>query len=143
MGLWGKLTGDKKQPKTQPPLGGIRCDICSKPSKREDCFILTTKEVVGSGEYWTRQLAKYESTVRHLPSKQAKTDFLMDRVIELALNPSGWLVCTACASVFQFNRSEAKRCATKQIERRGCGPAKTGSFSDQVVPAITAIVERP
>lgn len=79
----------------------LNCDICGAIARHGDGYVLTSSEVSASPHYWENQLPKFASVVAAIDDIQEKANFLVERIAQYALDPTGWLVCELCSTPFQ------------------------------------------
>ncbi len=89
------------------------CDICSKPTKIEDGFALTTKQVVETPAYWADMIDQHS----------LDDTTLLLYIQQQAIQAAGWLVCVDCSDKFEFDHGQARRFAREGIDPQGSGPA--------------------
>ncbi len=117
------------------------CDVCSLPTRRDDGFVLTTREVVTSPAFWRTQFAKYQAVLDVVPTREERAAFLGEQAIPLVLSPSGWLVCSECSRMFAFDEQVARECALSGKERPDAGPSNWKSVDSIVFPIIVEYVD--
>lgn len=120
----------------------MKCDICSSETDRKSGFILTSTEVTSSLRYWQNQLPKFKHAIASIDDPQAKADFIVEKVAQYALDPSGWLVCEPCSQLFEFNRALARESALNGQDRPDVGPGDlemSVSTAKPVIKELTAV----
>ncbi len=60
---------------------------------------------------------------------------------KLAASPTGWLVCSGCVQLFDFDYTKAKECAAKSIKREDADPAEIEAFESVLSSAISDVIE--
>jgi len=117
------------------------CDICCMSTNRNSGFILTTGEVITSQTYWRNQLSKLKSVLTNFNTRDEQISFLEDQAFRLFSSPSGWLVCSNCSQMFEFDYSLAQECATSGKERPDAGPSSLESALPIISPIILELVD--
>jgi|GEM_PF-4876556 len=69
------------------------CDVCSKPMNRGDGYVLTTRQVVSSVEYWV----KASNTWKTMAPAQLDFEMILKRQ---CFQSTGWTVCDVCTGDF-------------------------------------------
>ena len=96
------------------------CDVCSMAMDFADGYALTTTEVITNENYWQFMLDNHTFS---------DDQILLMYIQQQAMQRSGWLVCKSCSYMFTFNRAKSKKCAMKQKDPRGSGPADVNSVA--------------
>jgi hypothetical protein len=90
-----------------PAAEQLVCDICDQPTDSESGYVLTTRQVAESEDYWKHAFTHNWSYVHKMDPTGAQMLPMLAQ--KQALQSSGWLVCPACAKVLTFDRAEARR----------------------------------
>jgi hypothetical protein len=99
-----------------------RCDICEKDIKQGDGYLLTTREVVTSQEYWN----KVFSSPSFIAASRLVSASMMDpesyKIQYMSMqtaqkNP--WLVCADCVSLFKVDTEKTRQYATQWHDSGG------------------------
>lgn len=98
------------------------CDVCGFPTNFADGYSLTTKQIVPTVQYWEVALNRSQAL---LSDDKKAAVALGQYVAHQASQSTGWLVCEACAGLFQFDRASAREYARKRINPPGAGPLAT------------------
>jgi hypothetical protein len=109
------------------------CDVCNRRMRFEEGYSLRGDQVLLSGDYWLKVLAKPEfASLRSDPSS------LMMFAGQQASHNSGWLVCEPCSGMFQFDRDSARQLAANRADPPGTEVVDLR----QMVPLMTAAMEK-
>jgi ribosomal protein L40E len=79
------------------------CDTCDRNLGANDGYLLTTKQVVLSVESWRRVFGKWK---REHPA--LFKDHFFDLAFHRASSDTPWVICESCASMFSFDRKQAR-----------------------------------
>lgn len=111
------------------------CDICGGSVDINECYLLTTKQVVKSPLYWQNYYNMHKPRFSQLGITSYK-DLLSQTLIranfgiKLYQSPSPWLVCRDCISMFTVDRNECFSYVREWLASNGkfvppgSGPAK-------------------
>ena len=109
------------------------CDICTRKVSSPDGYLLTTKEVVSTPQYWQHYYQYHKSEFTSM-GVSSYADFCRNPVIRascgdaLAGQRTAWMVCDNCISMFSVDREITRNYAKQWWKsKRTFSPPGTGS----------------
>jgi|GEM_PF-4765091 len=101
-----------------------KCDVCNADMNNGEGYILTTRQVVASEDYWDGTLAMAASMVKSLSGDTGDV-FLQMGVQQTCAQSTGWMVCESCISRFpKVDRNTARGYAMEFWSRGAQGSYK-------------------
>lgn len=116
------------------------CDICSQKVFRPKGYLLTTRQVVSSAQYWEHYYQHHRSELAGM-GVASFADFCRNPLVRtscteaLARQSTPWMVCERCIGMFTADRSQTRSYARQWWESGrkysppGTGPAPLSSVN--------------
>ncbi|MBN1550986.1 hypothetical protein JW979_05940 [bacterium] len=109
------------------------CDICKQKVFRPNGYLLTTKDVVSSPEYWKHYCQYHRSELASM-GVSSFDEFCRNMLVRtscadrIAHQSTPWIVCDRCSHMFKIDRDQTRSYARKWWESgRKYLPPGTGS----------------
>lgn len=112
-------------------LSSVICDVCSQPVRKGSGYILFTGDVVSSSRYWEQNFNKIREMGGNI-----NMPMVLRLASEMSQKYSPWIICDRCVDLFDADRAEARRRATKYWST---GQAPSGTVGDQDAAMAAAL----
>jgi|GEM_PF-2829424 transcription elongation factor Elf1 len=118
------------------------CDICGFETTLQNSYLLSTKDVASSMNYWEQQLSRFAPIVRQMNNEQEKINILHNEIKRITDDDSSWLVCEACSNKFNFDKEKARERALNPdalVNDKKCNYEETVKFITPLIEKICAV----